>query len=260
RFAFVEEVLDVPDAEHPRAGAPRFRGALVGPGLRSGRPIRPGLPGPAAGRTAGEAGRGRPAPGRAPPRAPRTPPGPPAPPPHTPGPVRPKDLRGKVVVLDFWTLCCINCIHTLPDLARLEKKYPNELVVVGVHSAKFDNEKGTDSIRKAILRYEISHPVVNDANMRIWRAYGVRSWPTLFVIDPEGNAAWAAAGEGLYDRADAVISKLIKIHSGKKTLDEQPLSFKLARLRERGDTPLFFPGKILADAAGQRLFIADSTH
>ena len=74
-----------------------------------------------------------------------------------------KDLRGKIVLLDFWTLCCINCIHTLPDLAKLEKKYANELVVIGVHSAKFDNEKDTESIRKAILRYEISHPVVNDA-------------------------------------------------------------------------------------------------
>src|SRR4029077_13457239 len=91
---------------------------------------------------------------------------------NTAGPLKLKDLRGKIVVLDFWTLCCINCIHTLPDLAKLEKKYANELVVVGVHSAKFDNEKETESIRKAILRYEISHPVVNDARQRIWRAYG----------------------------------------------------------------------------------------
>jgi thiol-disulfide isomerase/thioredoxin len=176
------------------------------------------------------------------------------------GPITLRDLRGKIVLLDFWTLCCINCMHTLPDLARLEKKYPNQLVVVGVHSAKFENERNSESIRKAILRYEISHPVVNDANMRIWQRYGVSSWPTLFLIDPEGYAVWAAAGEGLFDSADAVISKLIKIHRRKKTLDEQPLAFKLARLGERGDTPLFFPGKVLADAAGSRLFIADSTH
>ena len=77
-----------------------------------------------------------------------------------------KDLKGKVVLLDFWTLCCINCIHILPDLAKLEKKYANELVVIGVHSPKFDNEKETKSIRKAILRYEIEHPVVNDADHR----------------------------------------------------------------------------------------------
>ena len=98
---------------------------------------------------------------------------------NTAGPIRMKDLRGKIVVLDFWTFCCINCIHTLPDLAKLEKKYANELVVIGVHSAKFANEKNTDAIRKAILRYQIKHPVVNDADMKIWQAYGAQSWPSL---------------------------------------------------------------------------------
>src|SRR5262249_24136275 len=180
--------------------------------------------------------------------------------PTTSGPIRLRDLRGKVVVLDFWTLCCINCIHTLPDLAKLEKKYANQLVVVGVHSAKFDNEKNSESIRKAILRYEINHPVVNDANMRIWRTYGVNSWPTLCLIDPEGYAIGMASGEGLGEALDNAIAKLIKIHREKKTLNEQPLRFDLARYRERRDSPLSFPGKVLADAAGKRLFIADSTN
>ena len=179
---------------------------------------------------------------------------------NTAGPLKLRDLRGKIVLVDFWTFCCINCIHTLPELAKLEKKYANQLVVVGVHSAKFDNEKNSESIRKAILRYEIKHPVVNDANMTIWRRYGVSSWPTLVLIDPEGYAVWGNSGEGLAATADALIDKLIKIHRRKKTLDEQPLSFKLARLAERGDSPLYFPGKILADQTGRRLFIADSTH
>ncbi len=179
---------------------------------------------------------------------------------NTAGPIRLKDLRGKIVLLDFWTLCCINCIHTLPDLARLEKKYPNELVVIGVHTAKFDNEKNTESIRKAILRYEVSHPVVNDANMRIWNTYGSHSWPTLCLIDPEGYVLGTASGEGNYDLLDRVIAKLIKEHKEKKTLNEKPLKFQLARGQESGDSPLFFPGKVLADAAGKRLFIADSTH
>jgi DNA-binding beta-propeller fold protein YncE len=179
---------------------------------------------------------------------------------NTASPLRLKDLRGKIVLLDFWTYCCINCIHTLPDLARLEKKYANELVVIGVHSAKFDNEKDSDHIRKAILRYEISHPVVNDSQMKIWEAYGVRSWPTLWLIDPEGNLYKYGAGEGLYDAVDGEIAKLVEIHKKKKTLNEKPLKFELARFHEKGDSPLFFPGKVLADVASNRLFIADSTH
>jgi thiol-disulfide isomerase/thioredoxin len=179
---------------------------------------------------------------------------------NTAGPLRLKDLRGKIVLLDFWTLCCINCIHTLPDLARLEKKYPNELVVIGVHTAKFDNEKNTESIRKAILRYEVSHPVLNDAEQRVWRAYGSQSWPTLCLIDPEGYLVARGSGEGLYDALDERIAELIKIHKKKKTLNNQPLKFQLARVQENGDSPLFFPGKVLADAASKRLFIADSTH
>jgi DNA-binding beta-propeller fold protein YncE len=177
---------------------------------------------------------------------------------NTASPIKIKDLRGKIVLIDFWTLCCINCIHTLPDLARLEKKYPNELVVIGVHSAKFDNEKSTASIRKAILRYEVHHPVVNDAGMQIWRRYHVQSWPTLVLIDPEGNIVGYASGEGNFDVLDRVISRVIEQHKAKRTLDEKPRRFELAR--EDGASPLFFPGKILADAASGRIFIADSTH
>jgi thiol-disulfide isomerase/thioredoxin len=180
---------------------------------------------------------------------------------NTAGPLRLKDLRGKIVLLDFWTLCCINCIHTLPDLAKLEKKYPNELVVIGVHSPKFDNEKDTESIRKAVLRYEITHPVVNDANRAIWDAYpNVQSWPTLALIDPEGNLVAMGSGEGLGTAVDRAVQQLIKIHKEKKTLNDRPLKFELCRQHERGDCPLFFPGKVLADEKTNRLFIADSTH
>jgi len=179
---------------------------------------------------------------------------------NTAGPLRMKDLRGKIVLLDFWTFCCINCIHVLPDLAKLEKKYPNELVVIGVHSAKFDQERETDAIRKAILRYEIAHPVVNDANRAIWDRYEVEAWPSLYLIDPEGNLIARGSGEGLYEAVDESIAKLIKIHREKKTLNEKPLKFELARFSETGNSPLFFPGKVLADAKSKRLFIADSTH
>jgi thiol-disulfide isomerase/thioredoxin len=171
-----------------------------------------------------------------------------------------KDLKGKIVILDFWTLCCINCIHIQPDLARLEKKYANELVVIGVHSPKFENEKDTNSIRKAILRYQLEHPVVNDAEHKIWDRYEIDAWPTLVLIDPEGNFVGIASGEGNYEVLDKVIANLIEEHKKKKTLNDKPIHFDLARYRESGDTPLFFPGKVLADEKSKRLFIADSTH
>jgi len=171
-----------------------------------------------------------------------------------------KDLKGKIVLLDFWTLCCINCIHIMPDLAKLEKKYANELVVIGVHSPKFENEKVTSSIRKAILRYQIEHPVVNDANHAIWDRYEVEAWPTMVLIDPEGNLVGFTSGEGNYELLDVVIGKLVEEHKKKKTLNQKPIRFDLAKYRESGDTPLFFPGKVVADAKGKRLFIADSTH
>jgi len=179
---------------------------------------------------------------------------------NTAGPIKLKDLKGKVVLLDFWTLCCINCIHVMPDLAKLEKKYPNQLVVIGVHSAKFESEKDTKNIRKAVLRYEIAHPVVNDAEHKIWDRYGVQSWPSMALIDPEGKLVGMTSGEGNFDLLDKAIGKLIETHKTKKTLDEKPIRFDLIRFREKGDTPLFFPGKILADAKSNRLFIADSTH
>src|SRR5881227_4281717 len=114
-------------------------------------------------------------------------------------------LRGKVVLLDFWTYGCINCIHIIPDLKRLEAKYPNELVVIGVHSAKFANEKETDNIRRIILRYELEHPVVNDADFAIWQAYAVRAWPTRYLIDPAGYIIGRLEGEGGYEQLDKLI-------------------------------------------------------
>lgn len=177
---------------------------------------------------------------------------------NTASPLTLEDLRGRVVLLDFWTLCCINCIHTLPDLAKLEAKYPGVLVVIGVHTPKFENEKLTESIRKAVLRYEIKHPVVNDSEMRLWRRFGAKSWPTLVLIDPDGNYYGQISGEGAGEVLDEHIGKLVKEYRAKKTLKEEPINFALAK--EEKQTQLYFPGKVLADQASNRLFIADSTH
>jgi DNA-binding beta-propeller fold protein YncE len=170
-----------------------------------------------------------------------------------------KDLRGKIVLLDFWTYCCINCMHVLPDLDYLEKKYPNEIAVIGVHSAKFDNEKDSENIRGAVMRYEIKHPVVNDASMTIWRKFSVHSWPTLVLVDPEGNYCGYVSGEGNREILETVIDKLIEYHKAKGTLDQTPLHFDLES-EKAAPTPLRFPGKVLADEATNRLFISDSNH
>ncbi|MGC1276406.1 MAG: thioredoxin-like domain-containing protein [Planctomycetaceae bacterium] len=178
---------------------------------------------------------------------------------NTSGPITLKDLRGKVVLLDFWTYCCINCMHVLPDLEYLEEKFDDELVVIGVHSAKFDNEKDSDAIREAILRYEISHPVINDANMVLWRKFGVRAWPTFVLIDPEGNYCGFVSGEGNRDVVEQAIEKVVAFHDAKGTLDRTPVRFDLERYAHP-PTPLQYPGKVLADAKSNRLYISDSNH
>ena len=168
-------------------------------------------------------------------------------------------LRGKVVLLDFWTYGCINCMHIIPDLKKLEKKYPNELVVIGVHSAKFQNEKDTENIRRIVLRYEIEHPIVNDADFAIWRSYAVDAWPTRYLIDPAGYIIGKLSGEGGYDALDKAIADSIAEFRKRGELNEAPLKLVLERAKI-GDLPLAFPGKILADQKSGRLFIADSDH
>lgn len=168
-------------------------------------------------------------------------------------------LKGKIVLLDFWTYGCINCIHIIPDLKKLEAKYANQLVVIGVHSAKFQNEKETENIRRIILRYEIEHPVYNDSEYAVWSSYGVRAWPTQVLIDPAGYVVGMASGEGNYEIIDQTIAKLVEEFRKRGELNEQPLNLVLERAKV-GDLPLAFPGKILADAATDRLYIADSNH
>ena len=110
-------------------------------------------------------------------------------------------LRGKVCVLDFFTYCCINCMHILPDLEALEQLYSEKdgLVIVGVHSAKFENEKSSTNILSAVLRYDIRHPVVNDSEAKLWHTLSVQCWPTLVVVSPEGKILLSLIGEGHRD-------------------------------------------------------------
>jgi thiol-disulfide isomerase/thioredoxin len=174
---------------------------------------------------------------------------------NTDKPVRLEDLKGKIVLLDFWTFCCINCMHVIPDLIRLEKKYPKELVVIGVHSAKFKNEQDTDAIRQAILRYDIEHPVVNDAEFKIWNKYGPRGWPHFTMIGPDGIIHKHYSGEGNYENFVTGVEELLKKFGDKINRTEMKLG--LERLKVKPGA-LAFPGKILATA--DKLFIADTKH
>src|SRR5262249_34968503 len=147
------------------------------------------------------------------------------------------DLRGKVVLLDFWTYCCINCMHVIPDLKKLEAKYAKELGVVGVHSAKFENEKQTENIRQAIQRYEIEHPVINDKDLAVWRLYGVRSWPTLVLINPRGQIIGYHSGEGVLDLFDDLIAQTIAHFDLQNLMNRRPIELALERTRQA--RPLF---------------------
>lgn len=170
-----------------------------------------------------------------------------------------EDLKGKVVLLDFWTFCCINCMHVIPDLKRLEEKYADELVVIGVHSAKFTNEKGTESIRQAILRYEIEHPVINDKDFAVWSLFGARAWPTFVLINPNGRIIGTHSGEGPYDVFGPIIQNAVDYFGAKGELKRGPVEFALEK-SNKPNTVLSYPGKVKADAKGNRLFITDSNN
>ncbi|HET7649571.1 MAG TPA: thioredoxin-like domain-containing protein [Gammaproteobacteria bacterium] len=174
-------------------------------------------------------------------------------------PVTLRELRGKVVLLDFWTYGCINCFHIIPDLKKLERKYGDSLVIIGVHSAKFATEGKTAHIEAIVQRYGLTHPVVNDRNMQIWNEYGAEGWPTLTVIDPAGKVVGQVSGEGHYALLDKVIGSLVTEFSARGELNRNPLWFNNTKL-QMPQTTLLYPGKVLADAAHDRLFIADSNH
>ncbi|MEU9001899.1 NHL domain-containing thioredoxin family protein [Streptomyces sp. NPDC048551] len=165
------------------------------------------------------------------------------------------DLRGKCVVVDFWTFCCINCLHVLDELRELEEKHRDTVVIVGVHSPKFVHEADHAAVVDAVERYEVHHPVLDDPELATWKQYAVRAWPTLVVIDPEGYVVAQHAGEGHAHAIERLVGELEAEHAAKGTL-------------RRGDGPyvapepvatdLRFPGKALLLANGN-LLVSDST-
>lgn len=174
-------------------------------------------------------------------------------------------LRGKIVLLDFWTSGCINCLHVLDELRPLEAEFADVLVTVGVHSPKFAHEGDRESVAAAVARYGVEHPVVSDPDMSLWQQYAVKAWPTLVLIDPEGYVVHVAAGEGHGDALRRVIQELVSLHEGKGTLRRGPLDWTEAACvaaesaASTGADGLRFPAKAVVTAEG-RILVADTAN
>ncbi len=166
------------------------------------------------------------------------------------------DLRGKVVVLDFWTFCCINCLHVLDELRELEAEFSDVLVVIGVHSPKFVHEADPVALAAAVERYEVHHPVLDDPQLHTWQAYAARAWPTLVVIDPEGYVVAQMAGEGHRHNLEVLVRELVAEHDAKGTLHRGSGPYVPPQA-----TPgtLRFPAKAVALPNGH-LLVADAGH
>ncbi|MDA1258685.1 MAG: alkyl hydroperoxide reductase [Chloroflexi bacterium] len=154
-------------------------------------------------------------------------------------------------------------MHLFPQLRKLEEKYPDSLVVLGVHSAKYTSEKDTDNVRSAVIRYDIQHPVVNDGDFKVWKEWGIRAWPTIMFIDPRGNVIGKHEGELPFAEFDRLIGDMTGEFSRAELIDPTPLPYQLEAAKEAA-RPLAYPGKIEVDAPSDfkpgRLFIADSNH
>ncbi|MFD9456372.1 NHL domain-containing thioredoxin family protein [Streptomyces sp. NPDC059985] len=165
------------------------------------------------------------------------------------------DFRGRVLILDFWTFCCINCLHVLDELRELEEKHRDTVVIVGVHSPKFVHEADHAAVVDAVERYEVHHPVLDDPELATWKQYAVRAWPTLVVIDPEGYVVAQHAGEGHAHAIERLVEELEAEHEAKGTLRRGEGPYVAP---EPVATDLRFPGKALLLPSGNFL-VSDST-
>ncbi len=174
-------------------------------------------------------------------------------------PLRLADFAGRLLVLDFWRSCGIECVQMIPTLQRLGREFGDDIAVVGVHNAKFEAERSTDSVRQAVLLYGMSCPVVNDATATAQGQYGVRAWPTLVFVDPQGSVIGKFEGELTYEQGVDLITEMLAEFRAESLL--RPRSFVDALAPEQPPRGMLrSPGKVLADPVGERLFIADSGH
>ncbi|MFD8176969.1 NHL domain-containing thioredoxin family protein [Streptomyces sp. NPDC059709] len=164
-------------------------------------------------------------------------------------------LRGRIVVLDFWTFCCVNCLHALDELRELEETHRDSVVIVGVHSPKFAHETEHRAVLDAVERYGVEHPVLDDPERATWRQYAVRAWPTLAVIDPEGYVVAQYTGEGHAPAIQRLVEELETQHAAKGTLRRGDAPYVAP---EPEPTTLRFPGKAVPLPSGTFL-VSDTT-
>jgi thiol-disulfide isomerase/thioredoxin len=163
------------------------------------------------------------------------------------------DFRGRFLLLDFWTFCCLNCLHVLDELRPLEEKYGDALVIVGVHSPKFAHEGEEAAVKAAVERYEVGHPVLDDPELITWQNYTARAWPTLVLVDPNGYIVAQYSGEGHAHALDAQLAQLIEEHEKAGTLTRGKSPY-VAPVPEA--TELRFPAKVVA--LGDGFLVADA--
>jgi thiol-disulfide isomerase/thioredoxin len=119
-------------------------------------------------------------------------------------------LRGRVVLVEFWTFGCYNCRNTLPAVKEWDAKYRDRgLTIVGVHTPETDSEYSLDNVRKEVPALGVKYPVVTDNDYQTWKGYGVEAWPTIFVLDKQGRIRWRHVGEGRYEETEGVIKTLL---------------------------------------------------
>lgn len=171
-------------------------------------------------------------------------------------PIKLADQRGKLVLLHFWTYCSINCLHVLPDLRFLQEKYGDSLTIIGLLSPKFANERVAKNIELAIQRHDIRHPVANDSGFWAWQQYSVTAWPTLTLLDTQGNVVVQLVGEGHRQQLNHVIQEQITQAQQQGTYQPRPLELSIDKTR--GEGALAFPGKVLATK--DKIYISDSGH
>jgi thiol-disulfide isomerase/thioredoxin len=166
------------------------------------------------------------------------------------------ELRGRVVLLDFWTFCCVNCLHVLDELRPVEERFPEELVVIGVHSPKFEHEGEPAAVEAAVERYAVGHAVLDDPELVTWQAYTARAWPTLVIVDPEGYVVASMSGEGHAPGIASLVEELVAEHAAKGTLRRGNAPYAPPPLQQ---SALRFPGKVALLPDGS-FVVSDTAH